>query len=95
MPPPAREYFTVDLRGLRAALAVRAARDGLTESDERSIWPAGLRSAVTKVRSQHRERAHRVSAQRRVGEASVRLVRPRRVAWIGTPVLPAYRVAPT
>lgn len=29
----AREYFTVDLRGLRAALAARAARDGMTESD--------------------------------------------------------------
>jgi hypothetical protein len=28
-----REYFTVDLRGLRAALSARAARDGLTESD--------------------------------------------------------------
>jgi hypothetical protein len=28
-----REYFTVDLRGLRAALAARADRDGLTESD--------------------------------------------------------------
>lgn len=29
----AREYFTVDLRGLRAALTARAARDGLTDSD--------------------------------------------------------------
>ena len=27
------EYFTVDLRGLRAALTARATRDGLTESD--------------------------------------------------------------
>ena len=33
MPAAAREYFTVDLRGLRAALAARAARDGMTESD--------------------------------------------------------------
>jgi hypothetical protein len=29
----AREYFTVDLRGLRAALAARAAEAGTTESD--------------------------------------------------------------
>jgi len=28
-----REYFTVDLRGLRPALKARAARDGITESD--------------------------------------------------------------
>jgi hypothetical protein len=28
-----REFFTVDLRGLRAALSARAAHDGITESD--------------------------------------------------------------
>jgi hypothetical protein len=33
MPVATRKCFTVDLRGLRAALAARAARDGLTESD--------------------------------------------------------------
>jgi hypothetical protein len=33
MSSTSREYFTVDLRGLRAALAARAARDGITESD--------------------------------------------------------------
>jgi hypothetical protein len=33
MTATAREYFTVDLRGLRSALKARAARDGLTESD--------------------------------------------------------------
>ena len=33
MPVATREFFTVDLRGLRVALAARAARDGLTESD--------------------------------------------------------------
>jgi hypothetical protein len=33
VPAAAREYFTVDLRGQRAALAARAARDGVTESD--------------------------------------------------------------
>ncbi len=32
MPVATRECFTVDLRGLRAALAARAARDGSTES---------------------------------------------------------------
>lgn len=33
MAAAAREYFTVDLRGLRAALAARAAETGMTESD--------------------------------------------------------------
>jgi hypothetical protein len=33
MTPAAREFFTVDLRGLRAALAARAAKQGITESD--------------------------------------------------------------
>jgi hypothetical protein len=33
MTSTAREFFTVDLRGLRAPLSARAARDGLTESD--------------------------------------------------------------
>lgn len=33
MTSTSREYFTVDLRGLRAALSARAARDGPTESD--------------------------------------------------------------
>ena len=40
--PTTREYFTVDLRGLRPALRVRAARDGVTESDV-------LRSALAVV----------------------------------------------
>jgi hypothetical protein len=44
MTSPAREYFTVDLRGLRAALSARAARDGLTESDVlRSALAAAIR----------------------------------------------------
>jgi hypothetical protein len=33
MSPAAREYFAVDLRGLRAPLVARADRDGLTASD--------------------------------------------------------------
>jgi|SRR5689334_15719805 len=41
--PAAREYFTVDLRGQRAALAARAARDGVTESEVlRSALAAAL-----------------------------------------------------
>ena len=42
MNSPAREYFTLDLRGLRPALGARAARDGVTESDV-------LRSALAVV----------------------------------------------
>jgi hypothetical protein len=42
----AREYFTVDLRGLRAALAVRAADTGMTESDVlRSVLAVALDTA--------------------------------------------------
>ena len=38
-----REYFTVDLRGLRAAMAARAAQTGVTESDVlRSALAAAL-----------------------------------------------------
>lgn len=41
----AREFFTVDLRGLRAALAARAASQGMTESDVlRSALAAALDS---------------------------------------------------
>jgi hypothetical protein len=43
MPPVAREYFTVDLRGLRAALGTRAAAQGVTASDVlRSALAAAL-----------------------------------------------------
>lgn len=43
MTSTSREYFTVDLRGLRAALSARATRDGLTESDVlRSALAAAL-----------------------------------------------------
>ena len=46
MTATAREYFTVDLRGLRSALKARAARDGLTESDVlRSALAAALGNA--------------------------------------------------
>lgn len=43
MSSPSREFFTVDLRGLRARLAARAASDGLTESAVlRSVLAAAL-----------------------------------------------------
>src|SRR5664279_5556791 len=43
MSPPSREFFTVDLRGLRAGVRARAASNGLTESAVlRSVLAAGL-----------------------------------------------------
>lgn len=42
-----REYFTVDLRGLRRALRERAAREGLTESDVlRSALSVALKDSM-------------------------------------------------
>jgi hypothetical protein len=50
MSAPAREYFTVDLRGLRAVLAKRAARAGVTDSDVlRSALAAALASDAAAV----------------------------------------------
>jgi hypothetical protein len=47
MPAAAREFFTVDLRGLRAALATRAVSQGVTESDVlRSALAAALGSGA-------------------------------------------------
>jgi hypothetical protein len=44
--PPPREFFTVDLRGLRGALSARAAATGATESDVlRSALAAALHDA--------------------------------------------------
>ena len=52
MNSPAREYFTLDLRGLRPALGVRAARDGVTESDVlRSALAVALGDAEVHSRS--------------------------------------------
>ena len=54
---PARDYFTVDLRGLRPALKARAARDGLTESDvlrsalAAALGEPGIRSPTPVVES--------------------------------------------
>ena len=48
MRPVAREYFTVDLRGLRAALAARAAAESITASDVlRSALAAKLGSEAS------------------------------------------------
>jgi hypothetical protein len=45
MPASSRQFFTVDLRGLRAALTARAASQGVTESDVlRSALAAALGS---------------------------------------------------
>ena len=44
----ARQYFTVDLRGLRAALRARAAREGMTESEVlRSALATSLGTSTT------------------------------------------------
>ena len=57
MTPPARDYFTVDLRGLRPALRARAACDGLTESDvlrsalAAALGDSGVRSSTPVVES--------------------------------------------
>lgn len=76
MPPAAREYFTVDLRGLRAALRARAADDGLTESDvlrsalATALATDGVVPTALASHSTHGEpRAPSV-------KSSVRLVRP-------------------
>ena len=50
LPAAAREYFTVDLRGLRAALVARAGRDGMTESDVlRSALATALGTSETEL----------------------------------------------
>jgi hypothetical protein len=50
MPAAAREFFTVDLRGLRAALTARAVSQGVTESDVlRSALAAALDSNACSV----------------------------------------------
>ena len=50
--PTTREYFTVDVRGLRPALRALAARDGVTESDVlRSALAAALGDSGVHLRS--------------------------------------------
>jgi hypothetical protein len=76
MTAAAREYFTVDLRGLRTALAARAARDEMTESDV-------LRSALATTLGTERVAVSGSPIATAVGrrslfqvKLSVRLVRP-------------------
>jgi predicted HicB family RNase H-like nuclease len=69
----AREFFTVDLRGLRAALTSRAASQGVTESDVlRSALAATLDSGAI-VQSRENDESHAEGSVK----LSVRL--PRRV----------------
>jgi|BarGraIncu00222A_1022003.scaffolds.fasta_scaffold47680_2 hypothetical protein len=69
MTSTALEYFTVDLRGLRAALSARAAaRDGLTESDVLRSALASLaeaRAARAHIREQVEQGLNRVTERRR------------------------------
>ena len=76
MPVATRECFTVDLRGLRAALAARAARDGLSESD---VLRCALATALgTDQGVLPGPASDRTVAQLTVAQVklSVRLVRP-------------------
>jgi hypothetical protein len=76
MPPVARQYFTVDLRGLRAALAARATDQGLTESDVlRSALAValGVSHAAVVIRSSNPGEGQPPTRQVKL---SVRLPRP-------------------
>jgi hypothetical protein len=78
MRPAAREYFSVDLRGLRAALATRAAEQGMTESDVlRSALAAALRNDECRAESTTSNASQHPPATLQV-KLSVRL--PRQVA---------------
>ncbi len=74
MQASAREYFTVDLRGLRAALAARAVCDGVTESDVlRSALAVALGSRADALSQPITETLRRDLTQVKL---SVRLMRP-------------------
>ena len=76
VPGAAREFFTVDLRGLRAALAARAARDGMTESDVlRSALATALGTSRTVLFDPARQSAADSRSASQV-KLSVRLSRP-------------------
>ena len=75
MPPLRREFFTVDLRGLRARLAARAASNGVTESAVlRSALAAALGSEPTEPPSPSAGADNSIRAAQ--VKLSVRLVRP-------------------
>jgi hypothetical protein len=76
MPPAAREFFTVDLRGLRAALAARAAEEGMTESD---VLRSALAAALGPAQTSPRGPAHDAAGVKPIAtqvKLSVRLARP-------------------
>ena len=70
-----REYFTVDLRGLRPALAARAARDGQTESDVLRSALATTLGGGTRVLSDPRNEATGGAQGATHMKLSVRLMR--------------------
>jgi len=73
---PSREFFTVDLRGLRAALAARAAAENVTESDVlRSALATSLGDGRTRVSGPSNEAVGGRSTATQV-KLSVRLARP-------------------
>ena len=76
MSSPSREFFTVDLRGLRAALAARAAAENVTESDVlRSALATSLGDGRTRVSGPSNEAVGGRSTATQV-KLSVRLARP-------------------
>ena len=76
MSSPSREFFTVDLRGLRAALAARAAAENVTESDVlRSALATSLGDGRTRVSGPANEAVGGRSPATQV-KLSVRLARP-------------------
>ena len=69
-----REYFTVDLRGLRAALTARAAAEVMTESDVlRSAFAATLGPTAQAACASSAEVTARRSGRRSVAKLSVRV----------------------
>ena len=69
----AREYFTVDLRGLRAALAACAAGEGVTQSDVlRSALAAKLAADTNAIRLRRPDLGH-MTRQRSCRKLSVRV----------------------
>ena len=76
MSSPSREFFTVDLRGLRAALAARAVEENVTESDVlRSALATSLGDGRTRVSGLANEAVGGRSTATQV-KLSVRLARP-------------------
>lgn len=73
-----REYFTVDLRGLRAALSARAQTEAVTESDVlRSALVAKLGpDAVVSMPTSSPSRTTSTAQRRSLAKLSIRLTQP-------------------